>query len=104
MVERRAGPRYPLILAAEMTIEDSGTKTTARTGDVSRNGCYIDTLNPIPAGTILRLRLTQGGETFETRARVIYEVPSMGMGLQFLNVAAKQQAILNCWLAEAAGN
>ncbi len=101
-VERRSAPRYPLILVAEMTVEDTGTKAVARTSDVSRTGCYIDTLNPISPGTIIQLRFQQGGETFEARARVIYEVSPMGMGVQFLDVSETQQAILDCWLSVAA--
>lgn len=97
--ERRAAPRYPLVLAAEIHVEASGTNAAARTSDVSRTGCYLDTLNPLPAGTLVLLRLTQGGEQFATHARVVYEIPGMGMGVSFVDVAAPQQAVLERWLA-----
>lgn len=85
-------------------MESSGTKVTARTSDVSRTGCYLDTLNPVPAGTTLRLRLTHDGENFETSVRVVYQVPGMGMGVAFVNVPPQQQAILDRWLASAPGS
>ena len=100
--ERRAALRYPLILVAEMVVEESGAKAVARTSDVSRTGCYIDTLNPITPGTIIQLKFKQGGETFETRARVVYDVSPMGMGVQFVDVNETQMAILDCWLSVAA--
>jgi hypothetical protein len=100
--ERRAAPRYPLILVAEMLVEESGAKAVARTSDVSRTGCYIDTLNPITPGTIIQLKFQQGGESFQTRARIVYDVSPMGMGVQFVDVDETQLAILDCWLSVAA--
>jgi hypothetical protein len=101
MPERRAAARCALVLAAEVTVESSGAQANARTSDVGHGGCYIDTLNPISAGTLIQLRLSHDGEVFETRARVIYEAPGMGMGITFLDVPAPQHAILDRWLASA---
>lgn len=100
-VERRGEPRYPLILVAELTVPETGAKAVARTSDVSRSGCYIDTLNPISPGTIIHLRFQQGGEVFETRGRVVYDVSPLGLGVEFLDVSETQQAILDCWLSVA---
>jgi hypothetical protein len=50
MIDRRVAPRYPLILLAEVTDLLSSTKFTARTSDLSRTGCYIDMLHPLPGG------------------------------------------------------
>lgn len=101
--DRRSAPRYPLILAAEVTEVESGTKLSARTADVSRTGCYVDTLNPTPAGTIILVRLIEGGEFFESRARVVYVSTGLGMGVAFVDVPAEQHAVLDKWLAAAAG-
>ncbi len=102
MVNRRAVPRYPLVLAAEVTQLSSGTKLHGRTADVSRTGCHIDMLNPIPAGTQIHVRLVSGAESFETHARVVYVIPGLGMGIAFQGeVSASQIAILNHWLEEA---
>jgi hypothetical protein len=103
MVERRIAPRFQLILVAEVTEVASGTKLNARTSDVSRTGCYIDTLNPTPVGTPIRVKLTREGEAFESAGRIIYISPGLGMGVAFQEpVPADQQAILDRWLAEAA--
>ena len=47
MADRRNATRYPLILICEV-VDISGTKMMARTSDVSRTGCYLDTLKPGP--------------------------------------------------------
>ncbi len=98
--ERRGAPRYPLIFAAEVTEVSSGAKLSARTADVSRTGCYIDTLNPTPPGTEILVRLTHETETFEASGRIVYSSPGMGMGVAFVNVAPEQQARLDRWIAE----
>lgn len=103
MADRRVAPRYPLILAAEVTEIESGTKLSARTADVSRTGCYVDTLNPTPSGVAILVRLTHETETFESRGRVIYVSQGLGMGVAFVDVAADQLAVLDKWLAAAAG-
>ena len=38
--ERRATPRYPLILVVEVTEVATGTSLNARSVDLSRGGCY----------------------------------------------------------------
>jgi hypothetical protein len=103
MADRRDAPRYPLILVAEVTEITSGAKSSARTSDVSRTGCYIDTLNPSPKGERIRLRLIRGEEIFETEARVVYVSPGLGMGIRFREyVTERQLTILDSWLAKDA--
>ncbi|HKV25882.1 MAG TPA: PilZ domain-containing protein [Candidatus Acidoferrum sp.] len=102
MADRRDAPRYALILVAEITEVSSGTRTIARTADVSRSGCYVDTLNPSSVNTQIRLRLTHGGENFESEGRVVYMSPGLGMGIRFLEyVTNSQLAVLERWLANA---
>ncbi|MGC1484334.1 MAG: PilZ domain-containing protein [Candidatus Acidiferrum sp.] len=105
MQDRRLAPRYPLVLSAEITEPASGMKVMARTSDVSRTGCYLDTLNPTPKDAQIRLRLIRGEEAFETEARVVYASPGLGMGARFHEqVKENQLVILDRWLGEAARN
>jgi hypothetical protein len=103
MTDRRVAPRYPLVLLAEITDQLSSTKFTARTSDISRTGCYIDMLTPLPQGAQIRVRLHHQEETFESAATVIYVSPGLGMGVAFAaNLEASQQVVLDRWLAAAA--
>jgi hypothetical protein len=104
MTDRRAAPRYSLIVVAEVTEIASGARLNARTSDVSRTGCYVDTLHPTPAGSIIRLRLTHVGECFETQGKVVYVSPGLGMGVLFQDTAPEQLALLDRWLMVAAKN
>ena len=103
MSNRRNSPRFALILAAVLTEVDSNTRLTARTSDVSRTGCYIDTLNPIPKGKIVNVVLTRGDETFESRGQVMYVSPGLGMGVKFEEpLDPRRLAVLNRWLEDSA--
>jgi hypothetical protein len=103
MTDRRAAPRYPLILAAEVVEITTGATLNARSSDVSRTGCYIDSLNPIPVGSQAKIQLRHGNTVFEATARVVYTCPGLGMGLHWgTELPADKLAILDRWLLEAA--
>ena len=103
MTDRRQAPRYALILVAGVTEVASGALLNARSSDVSRSGCYIDTLNPSPMGTDVSVKLQSGNEIFETPARVVYVCPGLGMGVHWGGHVPEQQlAILDRWLQTAA--
>ena len=99
-VERRSAPRSQLVLAADVVELPRGARLSARTADISRTGCYIDTLNPLPQGSRVRLRMTHHDEIFEAIGRIVYVSPNLGMGVMFVEVSAEQQGRLDRWLAE----
>jgi hypothetical protein len=99
-VERRSAPRHAMVLAAEVVELPRGAKFNARSADVSRTGCYIDTLNPIPQGSEVRVRLTHDAETFVAVGRVVYVSYGLGMGIAFVNVQAEDLARLDRWFSE----
>jgi hypothetical protein len=96
----RSVKRCPLVAAAEITEMGSGSKLSARTSELSIGGCYIDTLNPFPEGTLIQCRILRDKGVFETKAMVVYSHERIGMGVAFSQIAPNQQAILESWLAE----
>jgi Ribonuclease G/E len=102
-VERRSAPRYPMVLAAQVLELPRGAKLSARSSDISRTGCYIDTLNPSSVGTKVRLRLTHNDEVFEATGTVVYTSASLGMGITFTEIAPEELARLDRWLANPEG-
>ncbi|MBZ5695060.1 MAG: PilZ domain-containing protein [Acidobacteriia bacterium] len=98
--ERRAGPRYSLIAAAEIIEPVSGVRISGRISEVSRRGCYIDLLNTLPTQTLIHVRIMRDQGTFETPGKVIYTQEGMGMGVGFLDTPPDQLKILDSWIAE----
>jgi hypothetical protein len=98
--ERRVATRRPFSAEATVFDSDASVRLQARCSDLSLEGCYVDTLNPFPVGTIshLQLHTTQG--TFEAIARVNSSHPGMGMGLCFQDLTPEQIDVLVHWLGD----
>lgn len=101
--ERRRHPRYPFTAAAEAVELQSEMRIKARTSDLSRGGCYLDTINPFPVGTLVKLRLTKGKNSLESQAAVVSSHVGMGMALKFTTAEPEQLWILEKWLGELSG-
>ena len=98
--DRRAHPRYTFAASAEVVAIDSGAWTQARVRDLSEQGCYLDTENPIPLGATTIVRITKGEKFLEAKARVVYNQPRKGMGLMFIGTEQESLLTLGEWIAE----
>jgi hypothetical protein len=88
------------VLPAEVVVENSDTKITARVTELSRHGCYLDTNSPLSSHTPVLVKIF-GVEYFEAHGRVIYAHPSFGMGVAFRSIQLECQRVLHKWLLEA---
>jgi hypothetical protein len=100
--ELRGSLRYPFYAPAELTESTSAAPTTAHTSNLGSNGCFLDTSNPLPAGTIVSIRITYQGQIFAARGVVAHSHPKTGMGLKFIALESGCASILETWLDEAA--
>jgi hypothetical protein len=96
--ERREARRYAFICPAELIDLAGSTRISARTADLSLRGCYIDTLNPLPLGTRVRLQLTKNDQRVEFRAEVTSYHMGSGMGLIFEGLTPAQTDTVVSWL------
>ena len=100
--ERRGVPRYRFTARAMVTELSSGTRLPTRTSELGLNGCYIDTLELFPVGTLVHLRILKGNGVFETSGRVLYCHAGIGMGIVFVDPTPDQREVLAGWVAELA--
>ena len=98
----RAHPRFSFIAEAELAEAGDGMRVVARISELSSRGCYVDTVNPFPAGTELRVRIRYGCSTCELSGKVIYTHSGFGMGVHFEEPAAEHRATLEAWLDDLA--
>jgi len=99
--DRRIHPRYEFTAAVEVLVADSGARIETRVRDLSQQGCYVDTSDALPLGTVTDVRVKKGAQLFEARARVVYSRATKGMGLVFTGVEAKHVRTLETWLTES---
>jgi hypothetical protein len=101
--ERRFHSRFPFTVMVEAIDPQSQAKLSARTSDIGLGGCYVDTLNPFAAGTVIKIRLTKDEVTVEADAKVIFSQVGMGMGVAFISAIPRQFRIFQKWLNELTG-
>jgi hypothetical protein len=87
--KQRCEPRYPFIAAAELLEENSGARMSSQISDLSLNGCYVDTINPLPDGTLVHVRIFTETRAFEAPATVIRSSGVSGNGSQVSQGAAR---------------
>ena len=97
---RRTVPRYSLIVAVDIVEPASDLRLSGRVSEISRKGCYVDILNTLPEGTLIRLHMSRDQGKFLTLGNVIYVQEGAGMGVAFRDTPADQMKILDAWLAE----
>src|SRR5882724_6243518 len=99
--DRRTHPRYEFSAAAEVLPAESGARIETHVRDLSQQGCYVDTSDALPLGTVTDVRVKKGAQLFEARARVVYSRATKGMGLVFTGVEAEHVRTLETWLTES---
>jgi len=101
--ERRTTLRVPFVAHAEITEAGAGVSIGARVSDISSDGCYVDLRSALPLGTSVQIKIRTATEIFEAFAVVGYTHPHLGMGLIFSEIDSESQAVLQKWIALAAG-
>ena len=104
---RRTNPRFSFFADAEV-IQLDGTWVRGQLAELSSRGCYIDTLEPIPIHTKLRLKICDGTSTCELPGKVIYMhsgggLGIFGMGVLFGEMGPEQQSTIDAWLRRLGG-
>ena|ERR1700733_3903453 len=98
--QQREIPRYSFVASTELTDTKNTVRLSGRVTEISRRGCYIDTLNALPVGTPLEMRIVRDSGTFITTGKTIYVHDRIGMGVAFTDCLPDQLEILDFWLSE----
>lgn len=100
--EKRTVPRFVLFADVEVLDIATEARMSGRVSEISRKGCFVDLLNPLPKDTRVRLKVSRDLGSFSTKGRIIYTMEGMGMGVAFEDIAPDQLKILDAWLLELA--
>jgi hypothetical protein len=99
---KRANPRFSFVADAEMVGLRDGSRIVGRIAELSSLGCYVDAVDPVPIGTLLRLRIRYGCSTCDIPGKVIYTHSGWGMGVLFGEASPRQRSTIESWLSELA--
>jgi PilZ domain len=96
--ERRRTPRISFKATSVVTETDSSQMVVAQTSELSRFGCFVQTIKPYPKGTRVHIELADGGDVF-TASGVVAYVTGDGMGVVFSMVEPENYEVLAKWLS-----
>lgn len=97
--DRRYTIRYPFAADAEMIDMESGQQLTGVTSDISLGGCFICTSRTFRVNTRARLRLERRGQVLDALVVVRIVKPRVGLGVEFFDLEAPNDEILERWIA-----
>ena len=103
-VERRRATRHHFVSAVEVINVESQKQLISLTRDLSLCGCFVTVKTPFPKGTRVSLKIANSKANFSALGNVTHNLSGEGMGIGFVQVEAKDQAVLEDWLAEANAN
>lgn len=91
--ERREARRITHI--CEVECDGTGiSRLATRITDLSTTGAFIDSMTNFAVGTRLGLKFRVKDATIETMCQVRYQMPQVGMGVQFLDLRPEYLAVL----------
>jgi hypothetical protein len=90
---RRRFHRHKISLPLELRDERVNAPTHINATDVSGNGCYVESMQPLPLGTVLRVDFWLDAEHINVTAVVRTCDPGVGNGIEFtgMNTDAKDR-------------
>jgi hypothetical protein len=96
--DRRYSIRYPFAAEAEMLELESGTRVSGLTTDLSLGGCFVCARRTLEVRARVRLTLTHEGHKVEMLALVRVVKPTVGVGVEFLEIDRDSKATLLAWI------
>jgi hypothetical protein len=80
---RRRFPRHKISLPLELRDERVNAPLRINATDVSGNGCYVESMQPLPVGTVLKVDFWLDDEHVKITAVVRTCDPGVGNGIEF---------------------
>lgn len=92
--DRRQHPRYTVRVPIEIHSEGSAVPWRLETTDLSRSGCYIQALTPLPIGSRVQAKLWLADCPLVVRGRVVTRHPQFGNGIMFVDFEDQAAEVL----------
>jgi hypothetical protein len=96
--DRRYTIRYPFAADVELIDLESGKQTDGVTSDISLGGCFVCSSKPLAVNARARMKLIRKGQILEALIVVRIVKPRVGMGIEFFDLEAPNNALLATWI------
>ena len=97
-VDRRHYPRHTVNVQIEIHLDDSDVPMRLETSDLSRGGCYVQLMMPLPVGIRLWATLWLNDSPLVARGLVVTRHPQFGNGIMFTDFKADGDKLLRQYL------
>ncbi len=97
-IDRRQKKRHAFSATTEVTELATGARSSSRAADLSQKGCYLDSLNPLPIGAKIQVRILWGGTEMTYTGIVRDSHPGLGMGVAFTDLDEGRKALIEKWI------
>jgi hypothetical protein len=103
MPSRRKFTRYHCTGGVELRRNENASPVFANLSDISLEGCYVEAVSTLPAGSNILFLLRS--QDLQVRGRAIVKTSNhaVGMGLEFLHLAGEDQQKLEFLVGKLAG-
>jgi hypothetical protein len=95
---RRRWHRHKITLPIELRDERVKAPLRINATDVSGNGCYVESMMPLPAGTVLRVDFWMDTEHISVPAVVRTSDPGVGNGIEFTGMSPETKDRVQAYL------
>jgi PilZ domain len=95
---KRRWPRHKISFPIELRDERVKTPMRISATDVSGNGCYVESMLPLPIGTVLRVDFYLHDEHITFTAVVRTCDPGVGNGIEFTGMSNERKEQLQAYL------
>lgn len=103
MSDRRKSARYPCSGGVELRRNEGASPVWANLSDISLEGCYVGAVSTLPAGSEVLFLMRVHNTDIRGRATVKTSHHAVGMGLEFLHLAAEDQQKLEFLVGTLSG-
>lgn len=96
--DRRRDPRHTVQVQIELREDGSDVPLRMCTTDLSRGGCYVESMLPLTIGTEVTAKLWLSNCPVRMRGRVVTLHPQFGNGIKFLEFEDNGKTVLAQYL------
>ena len=97
---KRHTERVPHPCEVVCTLLDGLAIANTRLSDLSTQGVFVESVNELPVGTVLRLGFQVGDHAIDVRGHVVQVMPQFGFGVRFDDLSPAGEAAISALVAQ----